>query len=91
MVGGVLGCVVGCWEGCLWVVWRVGWRVVCCGGWWWVGMNIIREYNSFWGGGFAFMLVRSLQFLKREHVFGGLSRCLFCLILGPVGVVEGLV
>ena len=52
-------------------------------------MNIIREYNSFWGGGFAFMLVRSFQFLKREHVFGGLSRCLFCLILGPVGVVEG--
>lgn len=52
-------------------------------------MNLIREYNSFWGGGFVFMLVRSLQFLKREHVFGGLCLCLFWLILGPVGVVEG--
>jgi len=40
--------------------------VVCCGGWWWVGMNIIREYNSFWGGGFVFMLVRSFQFLKES-------------------------
>lgn len=54
-------------------------------------MNLIREYNSFWGGGFVFMLVRSLQFLKREHVFDGLCVCLFWLILGSVGSVEGLV